>query len=259
MQRATFAILFALGLVSHGFGQVIGVGGGDAPTTGATATGGQTVGGIGSGGAGGGGAGGGAGGAGIGQGQGGFGGGFGAGGTDEFGTSLGTDAGFVGQNLNAQQGAFIGANQAANGQGQQGPGGQFGNAGGGRGGAGGFGAGRGQGQGQQPQQRNPPRNIRIKITLSPEFAAAYRVVSPQKLKSRLTRQYQRIDSIQKEANADFGLSRVFRNANVSVTANGRSVTLRGQVASEREKSLAARIARLEPGVDRVENQLVVAP
>ena len=240
---ATVIAVFAL--TGYAYGQGINAGGGTTNPGGAANNGGGQIGGVGQNQTG------------IGQGGGGFGGGFGAGGAEEFGQSLGTNTGFVGQNQNTQQGAFVGGNQAG---GQVG-GGQFGNAGGAGGrGVGGRGVGGGrQGQAGQPQQRSQQRNIRIKLRIDPEFARAYRVVPPAKLQSRLANQYRRIDQIQADTDADLGLSRVFKNANVSVVARGRTVTLSGQVATERERSLAARIASLESGVDRVINQITVRP
>jgi osmotically-inducible protein OsmY len=54
-----------------------------------------------------------------------------------------------------------------------------------------------------------------------------------------------------------GPSRSMFGANVTVVPRGRTVILQGQVATERDRSLAERMARFEPGVDRVVNELVV--
>lgn len=168
-------------------------------------------------------------------------------------------SGFVGQNMNAQPGGtgFVGQNQAVNNNpnGSQFRGGnQFGNTGGFRGNAGNFG-GR---QFQQLQQERTRRNIRTKLALPAHFLATYRYPT-QRVQANLNDQFRRIDAAQGQARIDPGVDRVFRGANVSVTTTGRTVTLRGQVDSERERSLAARIAMLEPGVDRVENLLQVSP
>ena len=156
--------------------------------------------------------------------------------------------GFIGQNLNSQQGQFLGGNQALQ---QQAGGGQFGNAGG-------FGnQGRGQqfgrGQGLQPQRARTTRVIRTKITVAFDFPN----VPEATLRNNLETQFQSINRAQERSRVALGLSRVFRDANISVSASGRTVTLRGTVGSEREKDLAARIAKLEPGVDEVKNELGV--
>jgi osmotically-inducible protein OsmY len=44
-----------------------------------------------------------------------------------------------------------------------------------------------------------------------------------------------------------------------VTANGRSVVLTGQVASKRDSQIAEKMAKMEPGVESVVNQLMVIP
>ena len=250
MRHTTFAVLLTLGFAIPGFGQGITTGG----FGGNTGTGGQ-IGGIAQATGGGGGGGGNAGGGqGFGQGAGGFGGGIGAGGAEEFGTNLGTNSGFVGGNQAARQGTFIGGNQTT-----QNGGGQFGNAGGARATARGGGAGGTRGQGQQPQQRNTARNIRTKIRLDPEFAADVRKLRANQAPTRLNQTFRRIDSVQRKSQVITGMSRVFRNANVSSSLSGGTLTLRGQVGSERERSLAARIAMLEPGVTRVQNFLSVSP
>ena len=162
--------------------------------------------------------------------------------------------GFIGGNANAQQGGFVGQNQAFGNGGVNGN--QF-NAGGRFGNLGGFGAGgRAGGFGQQIQRRTI-RQIRTRLVLPADVAAEYRVVPPVKLQNSLTKQYRAINATQEKAKAALGSSRVFANSNVTVTANGRTVTLRGQVGSDRERKLAERIALLEPGVDQVVNQLSV--
>lgn len=162
--------------------------------------------------------------------------------------------GFIGANANAQQGNFVGQNQTT----INGPGGINGFGNGGRfGNQGGFQAG---GRGGQGAQRQTPRRIRTRLVLPTDFAIEYRTVPRQKLQTTLSSQYRGIDSSQAKSKVMLGASRVFKNAQIEVVANGRTVTLRGQVRSDRERQLAARIAKLEPGVDRVENQLsVIAP
>jgi hypothetical protein len=46
---------------------------------------------------------------------------------------------------------------------------------------------------------------------------------------------------------------------VEVAIEGQTATLRGVVATEHDRVLAARLAKLEPGVRRVENLLTLAP
>ena len=184
----------------------------------------------------------------------------GAGGTNEnlataFGerTTVNETPGFLGANANAQQGNFVGQNQTiANGA----NGGQFGNRGGFQGG--GFqGGGRG-GQFGQQTQRQAPRRIKTRLVLPKDFAPAFRIVPADTLQSNLSRQYSKIDEAQAKSKVSLGSSRVFQNAEIQVSASGRIVTLRGQVRSDRERKLAERIAKFEPGVDRVENLLTVA-
>lgn len=186
--------------------------------------------------------------------------GFGAGGQSdnldanfgERGTTNET-TGFIGGNANALQGGFVGQNQTVNGNAQNnafGNRGQFGNLGGFQnGGRAGFG---------QQLQRQATRRIRTRLVLPADFAAEFRQVAAPKIQSRLTTQFQGINAAQAKSKVALGSSRVFANAKIEVIANDRTVILRGQVGSDRERKLAERIAKLEPGVDRVENQLVVA-
>jgi hypothetical protein len=46
---------------------------------------------------------------------------------------------------------------------------------------------------------------------------------------------------------------------IEVSLTGRTATLRGRVASERDRSLAERLVLFEPGISKVENDLVVGP
>lgn len=156
--------------------------------------------------------------------------------------------GFLGGNTQQQQGGgFVGQNQAT--------GGQFGNAGG----VGGRGAGGGGGRGgnQQQVQRNVPVQIRTQLVLPADFAKEYRVLAARRLSTKLPQTFRRIDQAQAKSKVEFGSMRVFKGANISVTTSGQTVTLLGQVNSVRERQLAERIAKLEPGVDRVVNQLTV--
>lgn len=167
-------------------------------------------------------------------------------------SSVNSSEGFLGSNLNAQAGAFVGQNQAAI------AGGQFGNLGGVQaGGRGGANAGGNRG-GQQPQQQQQNRQIRVRLVLPNDVAQEYRVIPAAKLQNTLSTQFRQINETQARSKAG-SRSQLFRNSNINVTANGRTVTLRGQVRSNRERRLAERIAKFEPGVDRVQNQLTVSP
>lgn len=46
---------------------------------------------------------------------------------------------------------------------------------------------------------------------------------------------------------------------VEVVMDGQTAVLRGQVATERDRDLAARLARLEPGIASVRNELTIGP
>lgn len=52
--------------------------------------------------------------------------------------------------------------------------------------------------------------------------------------------------------------RIQTRSPVSVSIEGRTVVLRGSVATEHDRALAAQVVLLEPGVSSVDNQLVVA-
>ena len=164
--------------------------------------------------------------------------------------------GFVGGNRNAQQGNFIGQNQAIgntlnNAFGNQ-RGGQFGNTGFGAGGnnRGGFGS--------QPQRGvATQRQIRIRLVLPNDVAAEYRILPATKIQTSLSKQFAGINASQEKSKVRLGSSRVFKGSDIQITADGRTVTLRGQVSSDRERKLAERIAKLEPGVSRVVNQLEI--
>jgi len=46
---------------------------------------------------------------------------------------------------------------------------------------------------------------------------------------------------------------------MEVTIEGETAVLRGVVATEHDRRIAEQVARLEPGIRRVENLLTVAP
>ncbi|NMC20195.1 MAG: BON domain-containing protein [Thermogutta sp.] len=48
-------------------------------------------------------------------------------------------------------------------------------------------------------------------------------------------------------------------ATVEISVQGRTAVLQGTVPSDRERLVAERLALLEPGIERVENRLTVAP
>jgi len=119
------------------------------------------------------------------------------------------------------------------------------NAMGGFGGFGGFG-GMGRGMmggmfGGQQQQQQPGANLRfpfvVKFTVAPIVPAKVRMQA----ENRLTKLP--------------GLSKYNK---VAVQIKGVTATLTGQVVSQREKSLVERLVLLEPGINDVRNDLVIA-
>ncbi len=59
-----------------------------------------------------------------------------------------------------------------------------------------------------------------------------------------------------------GLQTAFAGAfaeSLEVTINGATVTLQGRVASDYDRALAEKMAKLQPGVDQVNNQLTIKP
>jgi hypothetical protein len=54
------------------------------------------------------------------------------------------------------------------------------------------------------------------------------------------------------------LSAIHTQAPIQVKAQGRTVVLQGVVTTEHDRALAEQVVRLEPGVDQVTNELVVA-
>ena len=132
----------------------------------------------------------------------------------------------------------------------------FGNAGGFGGRTGGFGGGNNRGNGQVRSQSST-RVIRTRITIPRDFQ---RVVIPQsRIRSRLHHEFSRVTRLGVRT---IGSSRIsstgLRNSNVSASVSGRTVTLTGVVSSERDRVIAEKMAKMEPGVDAVSNQLVIA-
>ena len=146
---------------------------------------------------------------------------------------------FIGGNSNARQGNFIGAGNQQARQGTNRT--AFGNAGGFT--AGGRGqAARGQNRGNQPTGPTQSRVIRTKLSVGFQYARIPSRVATRDLEAQL---------------AKLVADGVTKLGNVSVTSQGTTVILRGQVASPRDRDLAVRMARFEPGVDEVKSELVV--
>lgn len=165
---------------------------------------------------------------------------------------------------NSQTGFLGGAGANANGGNTNRTTTNFGNAGGftagggGRGGAGGVG-----GRGGQPQQQRSTRVIRTRITIPRDFGRV--TIEPNKVQSRLNGQYRRVSRLTRQSSRRSTATNVspvntngLRGSNVVATPNGRSVTLTGRVASERDRVIAEKIAKMEPGVDSVVNQIIVS-
>jgi len=149
---------------------------------------------------------------------------------------------FIGSNTNAQQGAFIGSGLQQGFTGAPNFGGQGQNRGA-FGNAGGFGARGQQGRGQQGRgQQASTRVVRTKISVG----FNYERIQTRVVQTHLDAQFARL-----AANG-----RLLRS-NVSAIPQGRTVTLKGHVSSARDRDLAERIARFEPGVSAVINELVV--
>lgn len=159
--------------------------------------------------------------------------------------------GFLNQN-SQNGGGFLG--QGANNQNAGG----FGNAGGfNAGGRGGFGGGGQQGaQGRQPQTQQPTRILRTKLTIAPDFT--YPRVTPTALRAKLNGQFQRVRQLSATESARVS-KRALGGSRITSVSNDRTVTLRGTVASERDRLVAEKLAKMEPGVDSVVNELTVAP
>ena len=151
--------------------------------------------------------------------------------------------GFVGRSDTA--GRFVG-NVMAGQQTLQGTnvGGQFG--GGQFGGRGQFSGGQfgqgGQGFNQQGFNQQSRRVVRPQLRLAFEFSQP----AATEVQTSLSTQFQRLESSRPELDnvqIQFGTDRV--------------AVLRGEVASENDKKLAAMVARMEPGVRTVRNELTV--
>ncbi len=152
---------------------------------------------------------------------------------------------FIGSNTGALQGAFIGAglqqgftgaqNFGAQGQNR----GAFGNAGG-------FGARGQQGRGQQGRGQQgrgaSTRVVRTKISVG----FNYQAIQTSVVKTHLDAQF-----------AKLATNGRFSGRNILAIPQGRTMVLRGRVSSARDRDLAERIARFEPGVSAVINELVV--
>lgn len=177
-------------------------------------------------------------------------------------TPEGFGSGGISENLNAtefgERGTILGGfggqgNNSFNNNGQtqnnfgNARGGQFGNTG--RGNARGF---------QQQFQQNTTRRIRTKLVLPPGYLAEFRPTTSDTRKS-LQNLYRQVKASQARSTAPSQLSRLFANSEIQVTVRDRTVTLLGRVGSDRERVLAERMARLEPGVSRVVNELSVVP
>ena len=172
----------------------------------------------------------------------------------ERGESTVGGTGFLNRSNN--QGGFLGGAGAAQNT-------NFGNAGGftagGRGGGGGNTAGRGG----QPQQQQSTRVIRTRITIPSDFGRV--VVTPSQIQSRLNGQFRRASRLKRfssrQANSTTASpvnTNGLRGSSVVATPNGRTVTLTGSVNSKRDRMLAEKMAKMEPGVDTVLNQIIVS-
>ena len=172
-------------------------------------------------------------------------------------------SGFMNQNA-LTEGGFMAAQGANTGQG--GGGAARGAAAGGRGGnqfgnAGGFGTGGAGGRGgMQPQQQRSTRIIRTRLTIAPDFD--YRAIPLPQVQAKLNSEFLKVSQLRPRyqtepsaAAADIAIG--LRGSRITATANGRTVVLQGQVATERDRQVAERMATMEPGVDSVVNELVV--
>lgn len=114
------------------------------------------------------------------------------------------------------------------------------------GGASPFGAGRG-GQTRRPSARTNYGSRRRTTEIRAKLRVGFSVVrtAPAQLGSRLAGRLEKSSWIQ-------------THSAVEVAVEKGTAILRGAVATEHDRVLAERIARLEPGVRRVENQLTVA-
>ena len=158
--------------------------------------------------------------------------------------------GFLGRTNNTE--GFLQANGGGNTAG--GNRANFGNAGG-------FAAGGGRaGAGRQPQQQQSTRVVRTRIMIPRDFGRV--IVPPARVQSRLNGQFRRVSNLRRNrAGASSVGSRVntngLRGSSVTATPSGRSVILSGSVLSERDRLIAEKMAKMEPGVESVVNQITV--
>ena len=148
---------------------------------------------------------------------------------------------FIGSNTGALQGAFIGAGLQQGFTGAQNLGGQGQNRGA-FGNAGGFGARGQQGRRQQQGRGASTRVVRTKISVG----FNYQAIQTSVVKTHLDAQF-----------AKLATNGRFSGRNILAIPRGRVMVLRGRVSSARDRALAERIARFEPGVSTVINELVV--
>jgi hypothetical protein len=176
--------------------------------------------------------------------------------TGSLGAQIG-QSGFVGGRGNAE--SFIGGNQQTGGQ-QTGSlgarGGQsanFGSLQGGRGGGASYGEGGDYG-GQQSQQS---RNAQRAISLRPQqrLGFTYNRLTPDAIETSLTARFTRIAEATPPVDAAPPTPQQIR---MDVDDQG-VLTLRGTVESASARKLAEVMARLEPGVRKVVNELDVQP
>lgn len=97
--------------------------------------------------------------------------------------------------------------------------------------------------------------IRTRLTIAPDFVYPS-IVEPQ-IRTRLNSQFLRVSQLRPRSQTGDLSALGLRNAQITTSVNERTVTLRGQVASERDRVVAERMAKMEPGVDSVVNELVV--
>ncbi len=153
--------------------------------------------------------------------------------------------GFIG----SQQTGFLGAGVTQQNVGGAGGGAQLNRGGGQFGNVGGFNA-RGQGNFQnrgfnQNQGRgggNRPPVLRIRLSIGP----GYQRVPSSVAQTNLNAQFTKLMTLRR-----------FQGSTISAIPQGRTIVLRGRVSSDRDRALAVRIAKLEPGVSGVISELIV--
>jgi len=104
----------------------------------------------------------------------------------------------------------------------------------------------GQGQFGSPgggQVQNQPRLVRGALRVGFEFTATSAKVTPQQMAAVSTTTFARLPK--------------FSNTNIRVVADGQTLVLTGTVKTQSERMLAERVAKLEPGVSKVDNQIEV--